>query len=40
MIDMLSNQTRGVIVIVGACGVIVIVIGNEHGDTSSNPGQD
>ena len=24
----------------GACGVIVIVVGNEHGDTSSNPGQD
>ena len=24
----------------GACGVMVIVIGNEHGDTSSNPGRD
>ena len=24
----------------GACGVIDIVIGNEHGDTSSNPGRD
>ena len=24
----------------GACGVIVIVGGNEHGDTSSNPGRD
>ena len=24
----------------GARGVIVIVIGNEHGDTSSNPGRD
>ena len=24
----------------GACGVIVIVVGNEHGDTSSNPGRD
>ena len=23
-----------------ACGVIVIVVGNEHGDTSSNPGRD
>ena len=22
------------------CGVIVIVIGNEYGDTSSNPGRD
>ena len=27
-------------VIWGACGVIVIVVGNEHGDTSSNPGRD
>ena len=24
----------------GARGVIVIVAGNEHGDTSSNPGRD
>ena len=24
----------------GAHGVMVIVVGNEHGDTSSNPGQD
>ena len=24
----------------GACGVIVIVVGNGHGDTSSSPGQD
>ena len=24
----------------GACGVMVIVVGNEHGDTSSNPGRD
>ena len=24
----------------GACGVIVILVGNGHGDTSSNPGQD
>ena len=24
----------------GARGVIVIVVGNGHGDTSSNPGQD
>ena len=22
------------------CGVMVIIIGNGHGDTSSNPGQD
>ena len=26
-------------VIGGACGVTVIVVGNGHGDTSSNPGQ-
>ena len=24
----------------GARGVIVIVVGNEHGDSSSNPGRD
>ena len=24
----------------GACGVMVIVVGNEHGDTSSNPGRE
>ena len=24
----------------GACGVMVIIIGNGHVDTSSNPGQD
>ena len=24
----------------GALGVMVIVVGNGHGDTSSNPGQD
>ena len=24
----------------GACGVMVIVVGNGHGDTSSNPGRD
>ena len=23
-----------------ACGVMVIVVGNGHGDTSSNPGRD
>ena len=27
-------------IIGGARGVIVIVVGNEHGDTSSNPGRD
>ena len=25
---------------IGARGVMVIVVGNEHGDTSSNPGRD
>ena len=25
---------------VGACGVMVIVVGNGHGDTSLNPGRD
>ena len=24
----------------GARGVVLIVVGNEHGDTSSNPGRD
>ena len=24
----------------GACGVMVIVVGNEHSDTSSNPGRE
>ena len=24
----------------GACGVMVIVVGNGHADTSSNPGRD
>ena len=24
----------------GACGVMVIVVGNGHGDASSNPGRD
>ncbi len=31
----LCKQEKG-----GARGVIVIVVGNEHGDTSSNPGRD
>ena len=30
-----DKSTKG-----GACGVMVIAIGNGHGDTSSNPGQD
>ena len=28
------------IIIIGARGVMVIVVGNGHGDTSSNPGRD
>ena len=24
----------------GACGIMITVAGNEHGDTSSNPGRD
>ena len=24
----------------GACGIMVIIVGNGHGDTSSNPGRD
>ena len=24
----------------GACGVMVIIVGKGHGDTSSNPGRD
>ncbi len=35
----LPAGARGVIC-GGARGVIVIVVGNEHGDTSSNPGRD
>ena len=30
-----DNKTRG-----GARGVVIIVVGNEHGDSSSNPGRD
>ena len=31
---------EGLYTIGGARGVMVIVVGNEHGDTSSNPGRD
>ena len=31
----MSTMTSG-----GARGVVVIAVGNEHGDTSSNPGRD
>ena len=30
-----NHKSRG-----GACGVMVIVVGNGHGDTSSNLGRD
>ena len=33
------DQTNLFIVNGGACGVMVIVIGNGHSDTSSNPGR-
>ena len=38
----ISAQGLTVIVIGdgGARGIIVIVVGNEHGDSSSNPGRD
>ena len=29
-----------IVVYGGARGVVVIAVGNEHGDTSSNPGRD
>ena len=36
-----KNRSTTIIIIIGdARGVMVIVIGNGHGDTSSNPGRD
>ena len=35
-----STRELSIISLIGTCGVIVIVVGNEHGDTSSNPGRD
>ena len=35
-----KNRTQKLIINGGACGVMDIVVGNGHGDTSSNPGQD
>ena len=29
-----------IIILGGACGVMVIIVGNGHGDTGSNPGRD
>ena len=37
----MSNYNNSIIIIIGgARSVIVIVVGNGHGDTSSNPGRD
>ena len=45
--ELVTNQDVRVVILViktaiigGARGVIVIVVGNERGDTSSNPGRD
>ena len=35
-----NRRTNRTTITRGARGVIVIVVGNEHGDTSSNPGRD
>ena len=35
-----KNEKRIIKHLESACGVMVIVIGNGHGDTSSNPGRD
>ena len=43
MVDMPENQWRKklrISLLGGARGVMVIVAGNGHGDTSSNPGRD
>ena len=46
LIGALGTVTKGLVQrledleIRGARGVIVTVVGNEHGDTSSNPGRD
>ena len=38
----LGEGRKGLYVFIlgGACGVMVIVVGNGHGDMSSNPGRD
>ena len=38
--DVIANFTQHLYSCLGARGVIVIVVGNEHGDTSSKPGRD
>ena len=35
----LHKSPRHIILSTGARGVVVIAVGNEHGDTSSNPGR-
>ena len=41
MIEWKNNkETSTLIICKGACGVMVIVVGYGHCDTSSNPGQD
>ena len=35
-----SRKNINIISLGGACGVMVIVVRNGHGDTSSNPGRD
>ena len=36
----ISDEVINIIILGGARGVMVIVVGNGHGDTSSNPGRD
>ena len=36
----MTGVTQAFTTIGGARGVVVIVVGNEHGDSSSNPGPD
>ena len=35
-----ETSSLGVSLTIGARGVVVIAVGNGHGDTSSNPGRD
>ena len=35
-----NGTLKGITTAGGARGVVVIVVGNGHGDTSSNPGRD
>ena len=38
--ELMEDQMLQYYQMVGARGVVVIVVGNGHGDTSSNPGRD